>query len=359
LQRELSKRNDELRVYASPRDQLNVESVAPTGFKASIDSTMSIHLGGRALWQTRLNVSLTRGDVLVINGNPRLLSNYPLWLRAKSLGIPVVWWGHGWSAGSHGSRSKIRQRIMRLADAVILYTDKERDAYVHLGFAPSRTFALNNGVDIDSIDAAVGAWNSGRLRTFRSTQGLDTHAYWCIFLGRLSLKSRIDLLIESLPAIRPDVGLIALGDGPLVEEAKARVRALGICSRVVWVGAEYEENAVAPWMLSASALVYPGTVGLSLIHGFAYGLPGVVHADPFEQMPEYAAFENHGNGIAFQSQSAESLALAVNELFDDNASRVTMAENARALVHRTFNVNDMARRFVQAIDTLRLPGAAR
>ena len=354
LQRELSRRNESLRVYASPRDHLGVVSVPPVEFEARVDSTMSAHLGGRAFWQKKLNVPLVSGDVLVINGNPRLLSNYPVWLRAKLLGVPVVWWGHGWSAGSHGHRSRVRQRIMRAADALLLYTDKEREEYVGLGFAPDRTFALNNGLDIESIEKAIGEWDAGRTRAFRQANGLDTCAHWCIFVGRLSSKSRVGLLIESLPTIRADVGLIILGDGPLAAEAKETASRLGLCSRIIWAGAQFDERANAPWMLSASAFTYPGAVGLSLIHGFAYGLPAVVHGNGSEHMPEFAAFENYGNGLAFECGSASSLARKINELFENHERLAAMSEQALALVHRTFNVADMTRRFLQVIDSLSL-----
>jgi glycosyltransferase involved in cell wall biosynthesis len=353
LQRELSKRNEVLRVYASTRDFLNVESAAPEGFDARLNSTWSVHMGGRAFWQRDLNVPLARGDVLVINGNLRLLSNYPLWARAKWSGIPVVWWGQGWSAGSHGRRAKFRQRIMRIADAVLLYTDTERDDYVSLGFAPDRTFALNNGLDIRSIDRAIAGWDAARLHAFRNANRLDAFAHWCIFVGRLSRKSGIGLLVESLPAIREDVGLIILGDGPIAEETRQSARALGVSSRIVWVGAQFDEDIVAPWMLSAGVSVYPGAVGLSLIHGFAYGLPAVVHGDKRQQMPEFAAFEGNGNGFSFECGSAGSLAFKINEIFEDTAHREAMSRRAKALVHRTFNVEDMTRRFIEVIDRLR------
>jgi hypothetical protein len=111
---------------------------------------MSVHLGGRVFWQWKLDVPLAPGDILIINGNPRFLSNYPLWARAKLLGVPVVWWGHGWSGGSFGTRSKLRQWLMRFADAVVLYTDKERDDYLALGFAPDQTGRLHDGIRPDS-----------------------------------------------------------------------------------------------------------------------------------------------------------------------------------------------------------------
>jgi glycosyltransferase involved in cell wall biosynthesis len=351
LQSELSKGNRTLRVYASRRDHLGVVSVAPDGFEGRVDSTMSVYGGGRVLLQAPLTLPLAKGDVLVINGNPRLLSNYPLWIRAKRLGIPVLWWGHGWSGGSHGKSSALRRQIMRLADAVILYTDKERDEYIALGFAPGRTFALNNGLDVRSIDKAAAEWDSERIRVFRRSHGLDACAHWCIFVGRISVKSRIDLLIESFGAIRGDVGLIALGDGPAAAQAMEKARQLGVASRIVWVGSEFDEAAIAPWMLSASAFVYPGMVGLSLIHGFAYGLPAVVHGDRSRQMPEYAAFEDQGNGLSFEYGSAQSLAMTINRLFEDTAHLAEMARQAAALVHRTFNVDDMSRRFMEAIES--------
>jgi glycosyltransferase involved in cell wall biosynthesis len=352
LRCDLSQRNATLRIYASPHDHRDSASVAPAGFDAKLNCPMSAHLGGRLFWQSNLNVPLARGDILIINGNPRFLSNYPLWARARMMGIPVVWWGHGWSGGSFGTRSKLRQRLMRFADAVVLYTDKERDDYIALGFAPDRTFALNNGLDVQSIDRAIARWDPARIQDFRKAKGLGSCGQWCIFPGRLSSKSGIGLLIECLPAIRNDVGLIILGDGPVAERARERARQLGVLSRIVWVGQEFEEDAVAPWMLSASVLAYPGAVGLSLIHGFAYGLPAVVHGDRLKQMPEFAAFEDHGNGLSFEYGSATSLAITINNMLEDRPRAQAMSRKAIELVHRTFNVEDMSRRLVTVIDRL-------
>lgn len=353
LQFELLKCGETLSVYAADQDNLGVKSITPVGFDGRLGSKIRTMLGGRALWQTGLNFPLTRGDVLVIDGNPRWLNNYPLLLRAKLQGVPVVWWGQGWSAGSRGHRAKVRQRIMRLADVVILYTDKERDEYLSMGFSLERTFALNNGLDVDSIDGAIAEWDASRIQEFRRANGLDACSHWCIFIGRLTRKSEIGLLIESLAKIRGDIGLIVVGDGPVAGEARDQARALAVEHRIIWAGAHFEECSIAPWMLSASVFVYPGAVGLSLIHGFAYGLPAVIHGDRWGHGPEFAAFENGRNGLTFECGSAHSLACAINQLFDDEARRQVMARRAGALVRETFNVNDMAERFVAAIDGLR------
>jgi glycosyltransferase involved in cell wall biosynthesis len=306
--------------------------------------------GGRAFWQKKLGVQLTRGDVLIINGNPRILSNYPLWVIAKLRGVPVVWWGHGWSAGSRGRRAGFRQSIMRFADAVLLYTEREREDYLALGFVPGRTYALNNGLDVAQIDSASAEYDPAHIEGFRRANGLNSCRYWCVFIGRLSRKSEIGLLIESLPTIRNDIGLIIMGDGPCSDNAATRARKLGVASRVVWAGAQFDERVVAPWMACASAFVYPGAVGLSLIHAMAYGLPAVVHGDPTNQMPEFAAFENEVNGLSFERGSAASLSSTVNRLFESELRREAMSKSARARVCRTFNVPDMTRRFMEMID---------
>jgi len=302
-----------------------------------------------------LDVPLHTGDVLVLNGNPRILTNYPLWMRARKTGVPVLWWGHGWSAGSHGFRAMIRRQMMRIPDGVILYTEKEREEFLAMGFSARRTFALNNGLDVESVNEAVSTWTADRLDGFKKVHGLDRLAYWCIFAGRQTPKSNIGLLIKSLPKIRANVGLIVLGDGPQAGRAKQRAAQLGVSTRVIWAGAQYGESLVAPWMLSASVFVYPGSVGLSLIHAFAYGLPAVVHSDSHDHQPEFAAFCNERNGISFAQGSTESLANAVNRLVGDSSLRQSFSQAAKALIRNSFNTTDMAARFNAAIESTRKP----
>jgi len=49
-------------------------------------------LGGRLFWQKHLSLEarLRPGDVLVVTGNPRFLSNYPLMAAARRRGIATV-----------------------------------------------------------------------------------------------------------------------------------------------------------------------------------------------------------------------------------------------------------------------------
>ena len=59
-----------------------------------------------------------------------------------------------------------------------------------------------------------------------------------------------------------------------------------------WLGALYEQEVMAPWFLSAKVFVYPGYIGLSIMHAMGYGLPVITHDNMDNQSPEVAALRN-------------------------------------------------------------------
>ena len=58
--------------------------------------------------------------------------------------------------------------------------------------------------------------------------------------------------------------------------------------------------------------IYPGSVGLSLIHAYNYGLPSIIFSDMRYHMPESAAFKEGFNGISYKKDSATSLARSID-----------------------------------------------
>ena len=49
--------------------------------------------------------------------------------------------------------------------------------------------------------------------------------------------------------------------------------------------------------------VYPGEVGLSIIHAMSYGLPAIIHNNINHHNPEHAAFTNEVNGLVFDENN--------------------------------------------------------
>ena len=77
-------------------------------------------------WQPNvLFTPINRGDVVVVSGGPRCLTNLLLLVRARLLGAKTIWWGHYWSSTSTRHRFILRMLLMKLSHAVLFYTDQE------------------------------------------------------------------------------------------------------------------------------------------------------------------------------------------------------------------------------------------
>jgi len=339
-----------------------VKQVAPS-FPPFVDATLPV----RAMFGRRLRIqavmphvrALSRGDVLLLNGMPRYLSSMQALLWAKMHGIPTVWWGHGWSAGSNAIRAGIRRQLMRIPDVILLYTEAERSQYILRGFDPKRTFAAQNTIDQAPIHAAMQNWPDSRVSEHLQSQGLVPHGY-LLFVSRLTEKTRLDQLLAALKLLSTRglrLPLVVVGDGPqrYALEAHATREELD----VFFVGAIYDEETLAPYFLGAAALVYPGAIGLSINHSLSYGLPVIVHTNPEHQMPEWTLFRDGVNGIGFEEGDIAGLADACARMISMPAAEHAVLREASFETVRGMGTDAMARRIFEAIVAARERGANR
>lgn len=282
------------------------------------------------------------GDVVIISGNPRVVSNFFIIAYCKVVKTRVVWWGHGWSAGSRGSRSNIRQQIMKLADAILLYTDSEKEEYEKNSYVDKPIFALNNGINLEEVDRYF-------KQDWIKFGTIDNVAVYC---GRLSEKSNILLLLEAVRKSKQIKKLIVVGDGELFEQAVSFISDNNLTGRIEMLGAVYDPRRLAEIFSRASLFVFPGAIGLSLIHAMAYGLPIILHANRYNHGPENVAANNE-NSIFFIEQNSESLSASIDEYFLlDSNIKLKLAKNARKVVEKNFNTKYMAENLLKMLSDL-------
>jgi glycosyltransferase involved in cell wall biosynthesis len=151
-----------------------------------------------------------------------------------------------------------------------------------------------------------------------------------------------------------DFSSAAWGIGSGEEEARLRQRSaeLGIADRIAWHGGTVGERQIAEIANTCKVFTYAGSVGLILIHGFAYGLPAIVHYNRWEHGPEIAALRPGENGVTFKQGDATSLAKAAAALVSDPHRLSTMSAAAIATTEQSFNASDMAERFCRAVALL-------
>lgn len=291
-------------------------------------------------WQTgALSIPIARGDIVVVSGAPRCLSNIALLIKARLKGAKTIWWGHYWSSTSRPWRAGLRMVLMQLADAILFYTDREVEEYLATRKNNRKPIAaLNNGIETDEIV---------RLR---EPYDPATRSRDLLFIGRLTEKAELGILLEALalPACA-GVTLDVIGEGEEEQSLHRRATELGLADRVAWHGGTTDELWIAEIANQCRLLVYPGSVGLSLIHAFAYGLPAIVHDNRWKHMPEIAALRVGTNGLTYREGSSISLADTIKTLLGDRLTMKRMSSEVVAMTDKTFNTKDMADRFYEFI----------
>ena len=296
-------------------------------------------------WQYgAVNIPVSTGDVLVLSGAPRTLSTLFLLAKGKLKGAKIIWWGQYWSATSQPWRATIRFTLMRLPDAIMLYTDQEVNEYLSSQKRGSDSLVkgLNNGIETSSI------------RKFREPYLATKRPRDLVFMGRITAKAELGLVIQALGhTVCSNFTLDVIGDGPEKERLQEQANLLGISDRIIWRGATTDEARIAEVANLCKAFIYPGAVGLSLIHGFAYGLPAIVHDNRWKHMPEISAHRPGENGVTFSQGDADTLANTIAWLLDRPQLLQMMSAEATATTESTFNTEDMAQRFSEMINRLR------
>lgn len=310
-------------------------------------------LGNRLVWQTGIRIPdhFVRGDVIVICGNPRYLHNYYLIFCAKLKRLGVVWWGHGHTLGRKRWSESLRRQIMKLADVILLYTDKELEEYKKIGFESKRLFATNNTIDIAEIEGAKKSWSEAQNIEFKNKHSIQEFRN-ILFCGRLTPKTELPIAFEAMSILLkkdPSYRLIIIGDGPDKDNLICRAKEMNVNDFIFWCGPIYDQKKLAPWFLNSLVFLYPGGIGLSLLHAFAYGLPVITHNEATYHPPEFAALRNNYNGLLFKKGRALDLAYKIDELVNDPSKCKQMGVNALTTIKNDYSLDNMVNRFIQAV----------
>ena len=305
--------------------------------------------GGALVWQhTPWRELLFGYDVVFVDGNPRILSHALVATLLRLLRRNVVLWTMAHSFGANRFSERLRLLWTRAFGHLFLYTDAEVRALRASGFSRHALNAMNNGLDQRRIDRVRAGWDEARLGAWRHANELAGRTV-LLSCTRLDPKNRLELMMQALPAVaraRPDVIWCLVGGGTEAEPLRSLARDLSVQGHVRFVGELYDEENLAPWFLSAQALVHPGAIGLSLLHAFGYGLPVVTNGNAAWHGPEFAAFENGLTGRTFREGDADDLARTLIDLLQNPRTLEPMRAHVLEIVRERFNVDVMVERFV-------------
>ncbi len=198
------------------------------------------------------------------------------------------------------------------------------------GEAASRVRRVYNGLDLGEFPFACPRERAPRV----------------VFVGRLVPKKGVEILIDACDLLaRRGVAFQCdlLGAGPLAPSLQERIAALGLGHRVHCLGAQ-PRSAVVEHLRRAAVFAAPCVVspdgdrdGLPtvLLEAMALGTPCV--ATPVTGIPEVVRHEE--TGLLVPERDAGALAGAIARLLAGRSLRIRLAEAARRLMVREFDVH--------------------
>lgn len=281
-------------------------------------------------------------DLVVLEFNPRVLSNLWVLFWRRLRGRGVVLWGHGLTRRKPSGRIVllIRKLMARMADAVIFYSEQGKQEFVDLRVAESKLFVAYNSIDVQGARRAADEEGPQRRTEI-------------IFVGRLVPAKKAGLLIDgfaqALDRLPTDVNLIIVGDGPENDRLKKLVERYGISGRVRFVGEVMDDRELAPYFARSSLCVCPGYIGLSVIHSFAFEVP-ILAADSEPHSPEVEALKAGFNCEYFKADDADSLSEKLVELMANPQRLQKMGDRGLQSVLEKYSFERMATVFMNVFD---------
>jgi len=212
-----------------------------------------------------------------------------------------------------------------------------RDYEGWLGIETGSILTFYNGYDFKSIRDKVKRSDRGKIRKIHA---IPTTAKVIGGVMRFSPEKRPDLWVNTLIAAiaQSDTihGLI-VGDGPMLTALMEQVAAVGLSSRIHFVG---RQTPVEPWMSAMDMLFLSSvTEGLPnvLIEAQSLGVP--VATMDIGGAPE--ALSQGESGLTLQEVTPEELAAQIVEASNDKARMKAMSKAAIAFVNTQFSLKTM------------------
>ena len=204
---------------------------------------------------------------------------------------------------------------------------------------------IPNGVPTDEY-----APDPHQRAQWRQAHGLEPHATVLVHVGRFAPPKNHALLVEAFAHVRADAPLYLLlvGGGELEDAVREQVAALGLESRVRFLGVRAD---VADILRASDVFVLSSRVEgnpLSVMEAMAAGLPVVSTA--VGGVPELV--REGATGLLVPSEDAGALARALQALVDDPVRRQAMGAAARQDAIAHFDIRHTVRGYEQLYEAL-------
>ncbi|AWH73728.1 hypothetical protein DCS32_06015 [Dokdonia sp. Dokd-P16] len=292
-------------------------------------------LGGKFLWQRGIKHLVQEEGLLVLEMNPRIISNWYLLLRRKWSKKETVLWGHAWPRNGKESKSDLlRQQMRKLANSIVVYT-KQQQQELQFKMPKKLIYAAPNAL-INKNEMVPVSENPRNL----------------IYVGRLTKAKKVLFLVKAFSAIieylPEDTNLLIVGEGEEKDEISGYIKVQRLESRVQLLGHIYDQHMLKGLYASSIMSVSPGYVGLSITQSFGFGVPMLIsNGEPHS--PEIEAAIEDENSLFYDSDDINSFRESVLSIFSSRDEWIKRRSRISKSCAKHYAVEAMAQVFINLV----------
>mgnify|MGYP001596071229 FL=1 len=276
-----------------------------------------------------------RKNTLVLEMNPRIISNWIILVIRKILNRKTVLWGHAWPrSGKYSYSDKIRHVMRLLGNIIIVYTKTQQNELKERMSSKKIYFASNSLYCVDE------------MKTNYSNSSINN----MIYVGRLTESKKPLLFIKGFHKIYDklpkNIKLFMVGDGPEKKKISQYIKQNNLLSSVEVFGHEDDYETLKKLYSSSLFSVSPGYIGLSVTQSFGFGVPMIV-SEHENHSPEIEAVKEGENAIYFQTDNVDSLCEKMYQMYEYRDKWINKRNNIVKDCQTNYSIEAMSLPFIE------------
>ncbi len=281
---------------------------------------------------------LFKDVVLVLEMNPRIVSNWIFLFLRRLSGRKTVLWGHAWPRSGKGSKSDWLRNVMRrCASSIIVYTKQQQKELSD--YMPTKTIYAASNALLHKKDIVVQA-----------TSKLPKHL---IYVGRLSEAKKPLFLVrafrEALNVIPKDAKLIIVGEGDQMIRIQEFIKNHHLEDRIMLKGHINDYKQLKSFYDSSLFSVSPGYVGLSITQSFGFGVPMLISKEE-PHSPEIEAAIDGQNTLFYKTDDVIRFRESVKYIYTHKAQWIDKRAEIALYCKENYSVESMASTFINLVN---------
>lgn len=296
-------------------------------------------LGSRLLWQSGMIRSLLEAKVVILNGNLRILSNYPVLFMRRVLGRRTLLWSH--ADGRSRMGRLLRRLYCHLSNGIVAYTESDKEVFC---------------VQCPSIPVWVApnscVYAGDCLPVSLPLNDLPT-AF--IYVGRLIEEKKVDSLLRAFSvavkagSLPDEARLIIVGDGPAKSALSVFAQENSLSDRVCFTGHISNTDRLRELYSQAIASVSPGYVGLSATQSFSFGIPMLISKDE-QHSPEIEACQAGFNAMFFKTGDLADFSEALVSTWKLRSDWISRRSEIASWTRENYSFEAMVEAFISSLN---------